>query len=259
MTVVLPFKHESAAVSPSLIKGMTNGQLASTALEPCGIRRFVLEREAARSMRALIKKARRDGIPLSATGTYRTYQGQVNLFLRRFDNTPRDTRQRFWQGKNWWLKPRVAGAAVPGTSNHGKGLAVDFSVRNRLGQEKPLNTAALEWLAKNGPSFGWWNTTTDENWHWCWCLGDGPMPPAVLAEEGYFPNPPVPAQPPTLMQGSTGDDVELLQMRLNKVGQNVLVDGQFGPRTDAAVKAFQTSRNLTPDGVVGPETWAALA
>jgi len=254
----LPYKPESAAVRPSLLKGQTNGQLTSTSLEPCGIRSFVLEREAARSMRALIKKARRDGIPLSATGTYRSYQAQVNLFLRRYNNVPRETRHEFWRGKNWWLKPKVAGAAVPGTSNHGWGLAVDFSER-RLGVERPLSARTLSWLTKNGPAFGWWNTVKSENWHWCWCLGDGPMPPAVLAEEGNYPNPPVPPVPPTLRNGDTGEDVKLLQMKLNKVGANLLVDGEFGPRTEQAVKVFQTSKNITPDGVVGPETWGALS
>lgn len=256
--MTFPYKPESAAVKPTAIKGMVNGQLAGNVLEPCGIRRFVLEREAARSMRALIKKAWRDGVRLSATGTYRSYDAQVNLFKRRYDNTPRNTRHEFWQGQNWWLKPKVAGAAVPGTSNHGWGLAVDFSVRNLLGQEKPLNAAAIAWLTENGPKFGWWNTTHSENWHWCWCLGDGPMPPAVLAEEGNYPNPPVPVAPRTLRLGDSGDEVKTLQMKLNKVGANLLVDGQFGPRTEQAVRTFQTVKNITPDGVVGPETWAAL-
>ncbi len=56
-----------------------------------------------------------------------------------------------------------------------------------------------------------------------------------------------------LKLGSEGDDVKKLQVKLG-------VDpiGKFGPKTDAAVKAWQSSNGLTPDGVVGPATWAKL-
>jgi cell wall-associated NlpC family hydrolase len=38
----------------------------------------------------------------------------------------------------------------------------------------------------------------------------------------------------------------------------VAVDGEFGPRTRAAVIAFQRDHGLTPDGVVGKGTWGKL-
>ena len=36
------------------------------------------------------------------------------------------------------------------------------------------------------------------------------------------------------------------------------IDGNFGPKTQDAVKSFQQGNNLAPDGVVGPLTWNAL-
>lgn len=51
-----------------------------------------------------------------------------------------------------------------------------------------------------------------------------------------------------------------IQSRLNALGANppLVVDGVSGAKTKAAIIAFQQSRGLTPDGVVGPQTSAAL-
>jgi len=73
------------------------------------------------------------------------------------------------------------------------------------------------------------------------------------------PQPPPPSARPTLRRGSTGSAVSELQQLLTDRGFPTAVDGQFGPGTERTVKAFQASRRLTPDGVVGPVTWAALA
>ncbi|HEY5591322.1 MAG TPA: peptidoglycan-binding protein [Paludibacter sp.] len=52
-----------------------------------------------------------------------------------------------------------------------------------------------------------------------------------------------------------GDDVLSLQTLLNTKGYNVgTPDGNFGPKTQAAVVAFQTANGLTPDGSVGTNT-----
>lgn len=57
--------------------------------------------------------------------------------------------------------------------------------------------------------------------------------------------------------GSSGDDVRCLQQRLDGVTSGaspMAVDGQFGPATDAAVRAFQRANGLTVDGIVGAQT-----
>ncbi len=63
-----------------------------------------------------------------------------------------------------------------------------------------------------------------------------------------------------LQRGSTGPAVSVLQQRLNEEGATppLEVDGIFGAKTEAAVKAFQSSQGLEPDGIVGPLTRAAL-
>ena len=64
---------------------------------------------------------------------------------------------------------------------------------------------------------------------------------------------------PVLKRGSSGPDVLTLQSTLNQLGFDPHgVDGTFGPGTEAAVKAFQQSKGLTPDGIAGPNTMAAL-
>lgn len=264
--IQLPFKPESAVKTPTCAKGYDNGKLPSSILEPIGMGRFMMVREAARAHRALMKKASRDGIKLWTSGSpYRSYEGQVSLFKRRYDKTPKPApwRKEFWQGEWWWLKKAgngrpVAGAAKPGTSNHGKGCAIDWARKNSLGITVSLDDRTLRWLAENAPKYGFYNTVKSENWHWCWVLGDGPMPPAVLAEEGDYPQADTPPQMPTLKRGSVGEDVKVLQTKLNKLGYNLLIDGDFGSRTEQAVRLFQTNAKIVVDGVVGQQTWKAL-
>ncbi len=61
---------------------------------------------------------------------------------------------------------------------------------------------------------------------------------------------------PTLRRGAKGDLVKEIQKKMGFVENSV--DGEFGPLTEAAVRRFQRSKGLVPDGIVGPKTWAAL-
>lgn len=64
--------------------------------------------------------------------------------------------------------------------------------------------------------------------------------------------------PPTLRSGDKGAQVQAMQGRLNAHGDNILVDGDFGPKTATALKLFQQRSGLVADGICGPMTWAAL-
>lgn len=62
------------------------------------------------------------------------------------------------------------------------------------------------------------------------------------------------------MEGSTGPAARDLQQRLRALGQSIEPDADevFGPGTAAAVRLFQASHGLQPDGICGWKTWNAL-
>jgi hypothetical protein len=79
--------------------------------------------------------------------------------------------------------------------------------------------------------------------------GVAPVPSSVA--------PVAPAKPKLvgmLRRGSTGANVRYLQAALG----GLKVDGQFGPITDKAVRAFQAAQGIKVDGIVGPITWSRL-
>ena len=63
---------------------------------------------------------------------------------------------------------------------------------------------------------------------------------------------------PTLRKGSRSSYVKNLQQSLKDVKYHTSVDGIFGSKTQTMVKQFQSDHNLSPDGIVGRLTWAAL-
>jgi len=70
---------------------------------------------------------------------------------------------------------------------------------------------------------------------------------------------PLPPSDGNLSLGSTGNAVKTLQSDLDKVmGSGLVVDGDFGPLTEAAVKAFQSRYGLAVDGVYGPQSAAMM-
>jgi len=63
---------------------------------------------------------------------------------------------------------------------------------------------------------------------------------------------------PVVQNGSQGHPIRTLQFLLRARGHNLTVDGMFGPATEAAVKAFQTSKGMAADGIMSPQTWSTL-
>ena len=88
-----------------------------------------------------------------------------------------------------------------------------------------------------------------------WGVDKAPAAPAAKGAKApkAAPAPAAPVARPTLKKGSKGPDVIYLQQ---KVG--TAADGDFGPNTHRAVIAFQTSKGLVAEGIVGPYTWKAI-
>ena len=158
--VLLPkdlYGQSNGQVDPKLLSAITGGKLHHL---------------AAKAWTAMVAEAAKAGVvlkPTSPVDTYRPLSIQEKAFLARYDNTKRDTRHEKWKGKDWWLKPKMAGVAVPGTSNHGWGLAVDVA---------GMNDQRLKWLLANAARFGFSWESQSEPWHLRYVVGDR-VPPAV--------------------------------------------------------------------------------
>lgn len=106
--------------------------------------------------------------PTGPLDAYRPYDGnyyaQVETFLRRYSRTRIAGRPtKVWNGVTYWLKPGQATAAVPGTSNHGWGCAVDVT---GLGG---FSSPRYEEFADVASRYGWTNSegrSIGEPWHW---------------------------------------------------------------------------------------------
>lgn len=123
--------------------------------------------------------------------------------------------------------------------------------------------AALQRM-RGWPTFGrgWTNRVADVRRSALAMAGSPVLAPATTNPVVVGGAPSQLSQPasPVLRQGAKGAAVVELQSLLNRAGASpaLVVDGDFGARTSGAVLAFQRGRGLTADGIVGPQTWAAL-
>jgi lysozyme len=93
-----------------------------------------------------------------------------------------------------------------------------------------------------------------------WVYGNGQLLPGLVRRRGaeadlFYNLSDEQKQAPTANQ-----DVLDLQTALNKLGYQptLVLDGEYGPATKAAVKWFQTQNHLLADGINSATTWAAI-
>ncbi len=137
-TITLGTGSSSSTRVPAILRGYGNGRIPKEMLTLIGIGQHRLWGPAADQFKAMRAAAAADGVSLSVTDSYRTYDQQVTL-----------AEQKGLTKNGGW-------AATPGTSEHGWGLAVDVDVDKN----------GLAWLRSNGARFGFVEPVSREPWHW---------------------------------------------------------------------------------------------
>ena len=239
-------------IMPKDLKGIDPGKLPDSLLRaiPSGGK---LHWRAADAWNAMVTKAKADGLELKPTSSgdlYRSYESQLAGFKQRYVLEPiAGTSTKSFEGKTWYLKKGMAMLATPGKSNHNLGIAVDV---HSAGEPKRLN-----WLIANVKDFGFsWEVVPSEPWHLRLVTGDNPTP-AVVAFTGGTSAPistPIvnlAVAPPI---AAHKDENKALQQALKDKGfYKGPVDGDIGPKTQEALKAFKLENRLNADFIVGPK------
>lgn len=125
---------------PADLAAYGNGKIPAGALEQVGTTGHKLWAPAAESLTRMIDDAKKDGVQIGITDSYRPYTEQVDLAKRK------------------GLYSQGGLAAKPGTSEHGWGMATDLD----------LNSSALSWMRQNGEKYGYVNNVARESWHWAY-------------------------------------------------------------------------------------------
>jgi zinc D-Ala-D-Ala carboxypeptidase len=123
---------------PTELASYGNGRIPAAALEQVGNTRHKLWAPAAESLNRMIADAKREGVHIGITDSYRPYAEQVDLARRK------------------GLYSQGGLAAKPGTSEHGWGMATDLD----------LNSKAQTWMRANAEKYGFSENVPREPWHW---------------------------------------------------------------------------------------------
>lgn len=133
-----------AITLPPELRGMRNGELPTSVLEPIGSGNHRLTRTAAVAFRRMAAAAAKDGVTLSVSDSYRSFADQA----RTADDVG--------------LYREGGLAAVPGTSTHGWGLSVDLDV----------DAKSQQWLRAHAAEFGFAEDVAREPWHYTYRPAD---------------------------------------------------------------------------------------
>jgi cysteine synthase len=123
---------------PSQLRQWGNGQIPPEMLVPIADGSERLYAPAAQAFEQMRSDAARSGVPLGVSDGYRSYEDQVAMA----------------RAKGLYQDGGLA--AVPGTSNHGWGLALDLD----------LDARGTAWMRENGWRYGFAEDTPREPWHW---------------------------------------------------------------------------------------------
>jgi len=155
---------------PAVLNGFSNGELPAELLQ--GVRAGRLLTIVAQPWNSMRAAALKDGVvllPVSEVDTYRPLSVQESLFRKRFSPCdPATPGAVEWGGQFWTLQSGQALAAVPGTSSHGWGIALDVRL-DRHGRVK-------EWLLNNAVHYGFCWEHESEPWHLVYYAGDSSLP-----------------------------------------------------------------------------------
>jgi D-alanyl-D-alanine carboxypeptidase len=125
---------------PTDLAAYGNGKIPATALGKVGETGHKLWAPAAESLTKMIADAKKDGVTIGITDSYRSYDEQVDVARRK------------------GLYSQGGLAAKPGTSEHGWGMATDLD----------LNSKAQAWVRKHGEEYGFVENVPREPWHWAY-------------------------------------------------------------------------------------------
>ena len=162
---MVPHKHK--VVKPTNLAHCTAGEIPANLLVDCKPY-GKLHPLAAQAWQAFRERAFAEGIktfkPTSAADCYRSLATQTIAWNDRMTTVPiPNVKPRFYQGKNWYLKPGKAPIAQPGSSNHNWGISVDVS---------EASGDRLAFMAAHAQEYGFTWELDSEPWHINYYVGD---------------------------------------------------------------------------------------